>query len=57
VREVIQAAYSAFESGLHAALYASAVLALAAGVFSFVVLGRGESEVPGSERAAASPPA
>lgn len=40
VQEVIQAAYSAFASGLHAALYLSAILVLAAGVFSFFWLGR-----------------
>jgi EmrB/QacA subfamily drug resistance transporter len=40
VQEVIQAAYSAFQSGLHAALYLSAVLVLLAGVFSFFWLGR-----------------
>ena len=47
VQEVIQAAYSAFESGLHAALYLSAALVLLAGVFSFFWLNRkpaGESE-------------
>jgi EmrB/QacA subfamily drug resistance transporter len=53
VNEVIHAAYSAFQSGLHAALYLSAVLVIAAGVFSFVLLGKreepadeAESEVP-----------
>jgi EmrB/QacA subfamily drug resistance transporter len=40
VNEVISAAYSAFESGLHAALYLGAALALAAGIFSFVLLAR-----------------
>jgi MFS family permease len=47
VQEVIQAAYSAFESGLHAALYLSAALVLLAGLFSFFWLGRkpaGEAE-------------
>ncbi|MBO0824301.1 MAG: MFS transporter [Actinobacteria bacterium] len=39
VQEVISAAYSAFESGLHAALYLGAALALAAGLFTFAVLG------------------
>ena len=46
-REVIQAAYGAFESGLHAALYLGAALVLVAGVFSLFWLGRkqaGESE-------------
>jgi EmrB/QacA subfamily drug resistance transporter len=40
VNEVIHAAYSAFYAGLHAALYLSAFLVLAAGVFTFVLLGR-----------------
>ena len=40
VQEVIQAAYSAFYSGLHAALLLSAFLVLAAGLFTFVDLGR-----------------
>jgi EmrB/QacA subfamily drug resistance transporter len=46
--EVVNAAYSAFEAGLHAALYLSAVLVIAAGVFSFVLLGKREqpSEAP-----------
>jgi MFS family permease len=51
-REVIQAVYTAFESGLHAALYLSAVLVLLAGVFSFVWLGRrqaGEAESAAAE--------
>jgi len=46
-REVIQAVYNAFESGLHAALYLAAALVLVAGVFSFFWLGRkqaGEAE-------------
>jgi EmrB/QacA subfamily drug resistance transporter len=48
VNEVVHAAYSAFQSGLHAALLVSAILVLVAGVFSFVLLGRrvrGESGV------------
>jgi EmrB/QacA subfamily drug resistance transporter len=45
-REVIQAVYSAFESGLHAALYLSAVLVLVAGVFSFFWLGRKQAAEP-----------
>lgn len=40
VQEVIQAAYAAFQSGLHAALYLAALLILVAGVFSFVWLSR-----------------
>ena len=47
VQEVIQAAYSAFQAGLHAALYLSAVLVLAAGVFSWVLLGRPQEERQG----------
>ena len=47
VQEVIQAAYSAFESGLHAALYLAAALALAAGIFSFVLLARSRWQVGG----------
>jgi len=39
VQEVIQAAYSAFYSGLHAALLLSAFLVLGAGLFAFAVLG------------------
>ncbi len=40
VQEVIHAAYSAFYSGLHAALFLAAFLVLAAGLFTFVALGR-----------------
>jgi MFS family permease len=40
VQEVIRAAYSAFYSGLHAALLLSAFMVLAAGLFTFVDLGR-----------------
>ena len=40
VQEVIHAAYSAFYAGLHAALLLSAILVLAAGLFTFVLLGR-----------------
>ena len=39
VREVINAAYSAFYSGLHAALFLSAGLVLAAGLFTLVMFG------------------
>jgi len=45
--EVLNAAYNAFEAGLHAALYLSAGLVLVAGVFSFFVLGRREQPGPG----------
>jgi hypothetical protein len=38
VQEVIHAAYNAFYTGLHAALFLSAFLVLAAGLFAFVVL-------------------
>jgi predicted MFS family arabinose efflux permease len=40
VQEVIHAAYSAFYAGLHAALLLSAFLVFAAGLFTFVLLGR-----------------
>ena len=40
VQEVIHAAYSAFYTGLRAALLLSAFLVLAAGLFTFVLLGR-----------------
>ncbi len=40
VQEVIHAAYSAFYSGLHAALYLSAFLVLAAGLFTVVAFGQ-----------------
>jgi EmrB/QacA subfamily drug resistance transporter len=45
-REVIQAIYGAFESGLHIALYLSAALVLVAGVFSFFWLGRKHAGEP-----------
>ena len=38
VQEVIGAAYTAFHDGLHAALYLSAGLALAAGLLAFITL-------------------
>jgi sugar phosphate permease len=38
VQEVIGAAYTAFHDGLHAALYLSAGLVLAAGLLSFITL-------------------
>ena len=38
VQEVISAAYTAFHNGLHAALYLSAGLALAAGLLAFITL-------------------
>jgi EmrB/QacA subfamily drug resistance transporter len=38
--KVISAAYHAFESGLHVSLYLGAALVLAAGIFSFALLGR-----------------
>ena len=38
VKEVIGAAYTAFHSGLHAALYLSAALALAAGLLAAITL-------------------
>ena len=48
VQEVIHAAYSAFYAGLRAALLLSAFLVLAAGLFTFVLLGHRSS---GSDRA------
>jgi EmrB/QacA subfamily drug resistance transporter len=39
-QEVINAAYSAFQSGLHVSLYLGAALVLAAGIFSFVLIWR-----------------
>jgi MFS family permease len=54
--EVLQAAYSAFEDGLHIALYLSAALVFAAGVFSFVVLARREVALPAARRDVAAEP-
>jgi EmrB/QacA subfamily drug resistance transporter len=42
-QEVINAAYSAFQSGLHASLYLGAALVLAAGIFSFGLIWRRRS--------------
>ncbi|MGO8955946.1 MAG: MFS transporter [Streptosporangiaceae bacterium] len=53
VQEVIQATYAAFQTGLHAALYLSAVLVFAAGIFSFVLLA-GSSQ-PEPDRAPGAP--
>ncbi|HSR83787.1 MAG TPA: MFS transporter [Streptosporangiaceae bacterium] len=57
VREVIHAVYSAFESGLRAALYLSAVLVLVAGIFSFFWLGRRQPAEPEAASVEASSPA
>jgi hypothetical protein len=59
VQEVIHAAYSAFYAGLHAALYLSAFLVLAAGLFTFVALrGRPPDEAErDSDRDAGAQPA
>jgi EmrB/QacA subfamily drug resistance transporter len=57
VQEVIQAAYSAFAAGLHAALFLAAVLVLAAGIFSFVLLGRPEPAEASAVPSPANPPA
>jgi EmrB/QacA subfamily drug resistance transporter len=57
VQEVIQAVYSAFESGLRAALYLSAVLVLVAGIFSFFWLGRRQPAEPEAASVEASTPA
>jgi EmrB/QacA subfamily drug resistance transporter len=48
--EVVNAAYSAFQAGLHIALYLSAGLVFAAGVFSFVALAQRESALPAARR-------
>ena len=48
VQEVIHAAYSAFYAGLHAALYLSAFLVLAAGLFTFVALRGRQPDEPGA---------
>ena len=56
VQEVIQAVYNAFESGLHAALYLSAILVLLAGIFSYLWLGRQRpTEAEPAPAAAGSP--
>jgi hypothetical protein len=57
VQEVIQAVYSAFESGLHAALYLSAALVLVTGIFSFFWLGRQRPVEPEAVSVEASSPA
>ena len=46
VQEVIHAAYSAFYAGLHAALYLSAFLVLAAGLFTLVAFGKSQRQSP-----------
>jgi hypothetical protein len=46
VQEVIQAAYHAFQSGLHAALYLSAGLVIAAGALAAITLRRRPSAGP-----------
>ena len=56
VREVIDAAYSAFYSGLHAALLLSAGLVFAAGIFSFVFLAQRESALPAARREVVAEP-
>jgi EmrB/QacA subfamily drug resistance transporter len=48
--EVVNAAYSAFQAGLHIALYLSAGLVFAAGIFSFIALAQRESKVPATSR-------
>jgi EmrB/QacA subfamily drug resistance transporter len=48
--EVVDAAYNAFQDGLHIALYLSAGLVFAAGVFSFLALARGQSAMPAAKR-------
>ncbi|HYK66857.1 MAG TPA: MFS transporter [Streptosporangiaceae bacterium] len=45
-QQVINAAYSAFQSGLHVSLYLGAALVLAAGIFSFVLFSQRRSAEP-----------
>jgi EmrB/QacA subfamily drug resistance transporter len=52
--QVIEAAYNAFQSGLHAALLLSAVLVFAGGIFSFVLLGRREPPIDDAPEGAAA---
>jgi predicted MFS family arabinose efflux permease len=49
ITEMTNAAYSAFYDGLHAALFFSAFLVFAAGVFAFVLLSRHSAEEPVAE--------
>lgn len=49
VQKVIYAAYSAFQSGLHIALYVSAGLVFAAGILAAVTLGRHSAEPEAAE--------
>ena len=50
VQEVIHAAYSAFYAGLHAALFLSAGLVFAAGLFTLAVFGRHNQPARGTGR-------
>lgn len=54
-KEVINAAYRAFESGLHGALYLGAGLVLLAGIFSFVALGQPGRRAPDSANSPVGP--
>ena len=54
VQQVIKATYSAFQTGLHAALYLSAVLVLASGVMSLVLLARRREPEPSRAASPAS---
>jgi len=45
VQQVINAAYDAFQAGLHAALYLSAGLVIAAGILAVITLGRSSDRV------------
>src|SRR5215469_6784233 len=45
-QEVVNAAYSAFQSGLHVSLYLGAALVLASGIFSFALIWRRRSAEP-----------
>jgi EmrB/QacA subfamily drug resistance transporter len=55
-KEVIGAAYSAFYTGLHAALFLSAMIVFAAGVVSFVLLGQRRRPSEREDAIPVSPP-
>jgi hypothetical protein len=53
VNEVIHAAYSAFQSGLHVALYLSAGLMFGVAILAFITLQGRPGQVPDEQAAAA----
>jgi EmrB/QacA subfamily drug resistance transporter len=55
-KDVLQAAYNAFQAGLHASLLLAAILIFFAGAFTFVLLGR-SARATQDEALPASPPA